>query len=168
MLCFFRFQCCIFKFRIKTYLKYKRISEKERRNCWIGKKISTHHRKQKTDAIMWREKEACWVKFIAEFNIARLLVPWVIYNISTNIWKICVSKISTIDIYVVRIHISFHFCKLSSHITSNNGRRKKPDASPWCWAESQRNYTTVLMASLQFFIVMQTLVNVIKKYYNIK
>jgi len=30
---------------------------------------------KKTDSIMWKDKEACWVKLTAEFNSLGLLVP---------------------------------------------------------------------------------------------
>lgn len=30
---------------------------------------------KKTDAVMWKDKEACWVKIAAEFNGQSLLVP---------------------------------------------------------------------------------------------
>jgi len=30
---------------------------------------------KKTDAIMWKEKEACWKKLVMEFNSQALLIP---------------------------------------------------------------------------------------------
>lgn len=54
---------------------------------------------KKTDAIMWKDKEACWVKLSAEFNSQGLLVPRTVGQLQLkykNLKKIVRKKSATI------------------------------------------------------------------------
>lgn len=54
---------------------------------------------KKTDSIMWKDKEACWVKLTEEFNSLGLLVPRTVAQLQLkykNLKKVVRKKSATI------------------------------------------------------------------------
>ena len=59
--------------------------------------VTTHKHvleNKKTDAVMWKEKEACWKKLASEFNSQSLLVPRTVQQLQLKYknFKKCVRK----------------------------------------------------------------------------